>query len=220
MKKKARIALFTLVLAVAGIGTSQATLIDRGGGLIYDDVLNITWLQDASYSMTSGANPFGRMTRDDAMAWADGLVYHDSVRNIDWDDWRLPSTINDLSSLGYDLDGSNSELAFMYYVNLQYAPNFEHDRFAPIPTSSAYNPFINLNYRGYWSGTLSPFDDLGWMFHFHVGSTELNGINDEQRVWLVRNGDVTVPEPGTLLLLGIGLIGAELLGRRRAAPKI
>jgi len=25
-------------------GLAQATLIDRGNGLIYDDVLNITWL--------------------------------------------------------------------------------------------------------------------------------------------------------------------------------
>ena len=29
-------------------------LIDRGGGLIYDTELNITWLQDANYAFTSG----------------------------------------------------------------------------------------------------------------------------------------------------------------------
>lgn len=28
-------------------GKSQATLIDRGNGLVYDDVNNISWTQDA-----------------------------------------------------------------------------------------------------------------------------------------------------------------------------
>jgi len=31
---------------------ASATLIDRGSGLIYDDVLNITWLQDVQYALT------------------------------------------------------------------------------------------------------------------------------------------------------------------------
>jgi|RifCSPlowO2_12_1023861.scaffolds.fasta_scaffold474522_1 hypothetical protein len=37
------------VLLIAG--RAQATLIDRGGGLIYDNVLNITWLQNANYAI-------------------------------------------------------------------------------------------------------------------------------------------------------------------------
>lgn len=43
-----------LLLSVV-FGNAQATLIDRGSGLIYDDVQNLTWLQDASYFATSGA---------------------------------------------------------------------------------------------------------------------------------------------------------------------
>ena len=34
--------------------TANAALYDRGNGLIYDDVLDITWLQDANYAKTSG----------------------------------------------------------------------------------------------------------------------------------------------------------------------
>ena len=37
------------VLLIAG--RAQATLINRGGGLIYDNVLNITWLQNANYAI-------------------------------------------------------------------------------------------------------------------------------------------------------------------------
>ncbi len=41
------------LLLVGGLsmsGASQAALIDWGSGLIYDDVLDVPWLQDANYS--------------------------------------------------------------------------------------------------------------------------------------------------------------------------
>ena len=56
---------------------AHATLIDRGGGLIYDDVLDITWLQDASLG--------GKLNWNDAVAWADTFMFGG------FDDWRLPS---------------------------------------------------------------------------------------------------------------------------------
>ena len=42
-----------LVLGVS-ISSANAAPINRGGGLIYDDVLGITWLQDANYALTNG----------------------------------------------------------------------------------------------------------------------------------------------------------------------
>ncbi len=33
-----------LLVGLGFTGTSQASLIDRGNGLLYDDVLNVTWL--------------------------------------------------------------------------------------------------------------------------------------------------------------------------------
>ena len=41
-------ALRTTLLATFLATPVHATLIDRGGGLIYDDVLEVTWLHDAS----------------------------------------------------------------------------------------------------------------------------------------------------------------------------
>jgi hypothetical protein len=216
----------TTVQALCGcflaVGASHAALIDRGGGLIYDDVLNVTWLQDAQYTITSGYSSTGRLTWNEAVTWVDGLEYYDPVRNVVWDDWRLPSTINDLSSRGWDITGQSSELAYMYYVNLGYAPNTSMDRTVPEPTSDAYNPFVNLAYRGYWSGTLSDWGDSAWCLHFHFGLQDLNGIGDGLRVWAVRDGDVaalapptSVPEPGTLALFGTGLTLFGFARRRR-----
>lgn len=62
---------------------ANAGLIDRGNGLIYDDVLDIPWMQDANYSQTSGYDDDGKMTWQQSMDWAGSLVY------CGFDDWRL-----------------------------------------------------------------------------------------------------------------------------------
>lgn len=105
---------FTTLALLAGfsmMGNAQAVLIDRGSGLLFDDVLNITWLQDANYAKTSGYDADGRMTWDDAMTWADTLVYHDSVRNVDYSDWRLPTMI-DTGTPGCNLANSGTDCGF------------------------------------------------------------------------------------------------------------
>lgn len=55
----------TLGWLLAGLlsrGAAQAALHGRGGGLLYDDVLDVTWLQDANYAKTSGYDADGWMT--------------------------------------------------------------------------------------------------------------------------------------------------------------
>ena len=101
--------LYTVVALLFLSNTVRAELIDRGNGLIYDTVLDITWLQDANYASTSGYdccdivggcdgdaycevdstcdedfNP-SKMTWAQAVKWADQLNYQG------FDDWRLVS---------------------------------------------------------------------------------------------------------------------------------
>lgn len=86
-----RLALFGLGALMLASGAAQAALTDRGGGLIYDDALNITWLQDANYSGSTNWSWYG------ANDWASGLMYRS------FEDWRLPT-----------LD----EITYMYTDNL------------------------------------------------------------------------------------------------------
>ena len=77
---------------------AKATLYDLGGGLIYDDDTDITWMQSANYAGST-------MTWDNAMTWVDNLVFQD------YDDWRLPVT--DTSCSKYDC--TESEMGHLYY---------------------------------------------------------------------------------------------------------
>src|SRR5207302_5058763 len=47
-----RLAMALLVAGMGVVGNASATLLDRGPDMVYDDVLNITWVRDASLCAT------------------------------------------------------------------------------------------------------------------------------------------------------------------------
>lgn len=185
------------LLLAAGLITilpAQAALHDRGGGLIYDDVLNLTWLADADYAGTSGGFGDGRMTLPLALMWADTLVYHDSVRNVDYNDWRLPTVIdtgapgcnwsNSGTDCGYNVQTVSggtvySELAHMYYNNLgfkaEYSPTgvnqTDYGIFGDGTTGGERDglgpngAIVNLKSFVYWSETEYTANTSAWYFN-------------------------------------------------------
>jgi hypothetical protein len=186
LRKDALLGLLALV-----VGTPvQAELIDRGRGLIYDDVLDITWLQDANYAKTSGFDADGLMFWGEAVAWADGLVYEGV------DDWRLPKTPQEdptcsSGSPGGGLPGyygfgcTGSEMGHLYNVTGI--------------SSSAPGPFLNVWIS--WSGTehirfKPPPYPFAFFFKFDNGLQNWRLKNDNLfGAWAVRDGDIACARP-------------------------
>ncbi|MEJ2423055.1 MAG: hypothetical protein P8101_01165 [Candidatus Thiodiazotropha sp.] len=174
----------------------QAALFDRGGGLIYDDVLDATWLQNPAdlYSSHGREIGDGGISFASAQSWASSFSYYDSERNTTYSDWRLPhaygldwQTAVDTNSplTGAPATPSQNELAYMYYVNLGFDANPLPPGVEPgsydLPTTTYseedfYNPFgDNIIYRGMWTdGVVADEggpDNSVWYFHFHFGES-------------------------------------------------
>lgn len=177
-----------IVLLTLWFGTSQAALINRGGGLIYDDVLNITWLQDANLAATntfgvSGISSDGRMNWDTATDWIAAI---NGMSYLGYHDWRLP-TLTPVDGISYNIvfrtDGSSdagfnisaassaypgstaSELAYMYSQNLgnpgpYFDPNLSNWSCGFGTACFLYSgPFSNLKTdEYYWTDRVSDFD--------------------------------------------------------------
>lgn len=174
---RSKVKLAALVLSAGLSGAAQAALHDRGGGLIYDDVLKVTWLQDANYAKTSGYDSDGSMNWSRAMTWASELLYYDSVREVSYSDWRLPSMLVTglIDASGGECTASSpdcgwnvktydsetgtvySELAYMYFINLGLKSAF--DTFGNF--QSDYGIFRNGTYNGVDNNSPNGQNDVG-----------------------------------------------------------
>jgi hypothetical protein len=194
--------------------SSHAALIDRGGGLIYDDVLDVTWLQDANYAKTNGDDADGFMDWAVADTWAANLSYYDSVRDVTYDDWRLPTALNQNGSgpcFGFNC--ADSEMGHLFYVDFGAT---DHTTVHTTGNPTELAKFTNIQDDGYWSGTVFN-SSQSWDFDFKNGSQNLVGnVNVNVLAWAVRSGDVSaVPVPAAIWLFGSGLLGLIGISTRR-----
>lgn len=159
------------------------------------------------------------------MAWASGLTV--TFNGTIYDDWRLPSTVDGLAVYGYDgtttvgYNITSSEMGHLFYTEL--GNNGWLDTSGKIQNSMGLlntGDFVHLTSSFYWSGTTysaGTYD--AWGFDTPVGAHGVGGKFYNFSALAVRPGDVAaVPEPGTVLLFGLGLVGLAartMMSKRR-----
>ncbi len=210
-----------MLLAISWLGFStstQAELQDRGNGLIYDTVLDITWLQDANYALTSGydcCDVYGgcdddqycdvdsscdenfdpsKMTWQQAVKWADQLNYQGL------DDWRLASVS---VSSGIPTGSTWRDSIVHCYVESEEACRdnelgymFRYnlggelgDNLQGDQTSVNGVDLHNIQY-GHWSNT-AYLEYIEAFAFFFAGGVYLDaGQTTRWAAWAVRDGDV------------------------------
>lgn len=202
------------------MGSAQAALFDRGGGLLYDDVLNVTWLQDANYAETSGycsvsgncAYSWGVMTAAQANTWASNLVYHDSANGQDYVGWQLASnspvkgstwninySADGSTDDGYNITSPNSMLSYMYYVNLglkgAVAPNgwsqFNYGVLGTGGIGGEHNIGLVKNLYSYDYWSGSVYaEENPWYFSTRYGFQSYDASGNLKFAWAVQMGDI------------------------------
>ncbi len=214
--------IFSLAVGLSS-AFSHSALHYRGGGMIYDDVLDVTWLEDARYAVTQGVpcslcttdvpRRAGQLSWEDATNWVENLVYEG------FDDWRLPSLY---SPPPFDSHNDwNSELRHMFFTNLTHQSQYIDGTTGETRTIKNHGQGLDYWFAESRDHATRPnwyFETLSLQSAPEGFTHATDGSTVGLYAWAVRDGDVTaIPVPATAWLFGTALLGMTTVRHRKSA---
>ncbi len=237
-------AMLVLLVGLVLTETSQAALIARTGGMVYDDVNNITWAADANLFKTQAASNTNLVS--DIIAgngggiysttnYYDGYSYIYSLTSTDFNistgkmtwfgaqAWANNLTLGGVKGwnlptttyMGGLYNQAQSQMGDLFYNQLGGVAGTS----ITMTHNANYNLFTNVHDAVYWSGSdYVPTPYLAWVFVTNVGSQNNYPYPRVNKFYAlaVHAGDVAaIPVPAAVWLFGSGLIGLLSFNRRK-----
>jgi hypothetical protein len=242
-KKTAMVAV--LVMGSGFTGVLQAALFDRGNGMVYDTISNITIASDANLFRTQAAGNANLVS--DIIAANSGGIYdtpnlfdngvytltasdfNASSGQMDW--WGAQGWIGYLNKTNYDgysnwslpitdpLAAVSGQMVELFYSELGGAAGFSI--VTRHTNNTNYNLFTNIKSDAYWYGTeYLPYPS--WALDFFTSTVTESGNPKSNQLYAlaVHPGDVSaVPIPAAIWLFTSGL-GLFAFNHRRKNQNI
>jgi len=227
------------------IGTAQASLtagISGGKSVVYDNVTNITWTEDANLLGTLEAS-LGYNTVVNAIIAASPIVHNTlGIHNLsasDFDSFTLGRTswfgaqafttyLNNINYAGsnqwflpntgpnpqFDFNQTGTQLGELFYNELGGIAGKN------IPNTSS---FSNEKASGYWFSTeYTPNSNFAWLFDTFSGFVDIRNKapSSYYYAWAISPGNVAaVPVPAALWLFGSAMLGLMGINRQKLTPQ-
>ncbi len=236
-------AIVALLAGLGFTGASQASLVARAGGMVYDNVNNITWAADANLFKTQAA---GNANLVNEIITANGGVIHNTPNFYDGDTgiynltsyydfntftgrmnwWGAQAWVNNLTLGGvkgwslpttipatYSYNQTGSQLGDLFYNQLGGVAG----QSIATTHNANYNLFTNVQSTAYWSSTEFASDAYyAWYFLTDSGNQNAYVKGIQLYAWAIHSGDVAaVPVPAAIWLFGSGLIGLLSFNHRK-----
>lgn len=196
-------------LALISINANAALIPKLGGAVVYDDVLDLTWLANANLA-ASNTFSVSNIGIDGEMTWVTADSWITAMNNesyLGFNGWRLPTTLS--------LVPGESEMGNLFYNEGVTGPFIDG-----VTNIANQQLFSNIQSDYYWSGTeYTPDTSKAWRFSFADGDQDAqlkSSIVFKHHAWAVHDGDIgAVPVPAAAWLFASGLLGLIGFTRRK-----